>query len=68
MKDKIKIMKIPQVSKSQNTSKIVKSSLVITLILSRQMEEMMILEVLVIFSEEVEINKRKEEMILSALF
>jgi len=68
MKDKIKIMKIPQVSKSQNTSKIVKSSLVITLILSRQMEEMMILEVLVIFSEELEINKRKEEMILSALF
>jgi len=68
MKDKIKIMKIPRVSKSQNTSKIVKSSLVITLILSRQMEEMMILEVLVIFSEELEINKRKEEMILSALF
>jgi len=68
MKDKIKIMKIPQVSKSQNTSKIVKSSLVITLILSRQMEEMMILEVLAIFSEEVEINKSKEEMILSALF
>jgi len=68
MKDKIKIMKIPQVSKSQNTSKIVKSSLVIILILSRQMEEMMILEVLEIFSEEVEINKSKEEMILSALF